>query len=76
VCLLGGNILMNNELISKLVICPFCGSEAWEIGAEYFKCFLCKRSFFPKDLIVKKNVYSINMNLKFIKDVGDFQEGL
>jgi len=57
-----------NNLYNRFVICPYCGSEAWEITKETMQCFLCKASFSPKELFTKRNVFSINKNLKFLKD--------
>lgn len=53
------------------VDCPFCGSNAWFIGSSYIKCFLCGTKFENKKLIQGGNIYSINMNLKFLKDLLD-----
>lgn len=47
----------------KPVICPSCGCEEWEIYSDSFQCFLCHLMFHPKDLLLGKNIYSINQNL-------------
>lgn len=62
----------SNNLYNKFVLCPFCGSEAWEIKEGSMQCFLCKARFSPKDLFVKQNVFSINKNLEFLRDMGEF----
>jgi len=66
----------NGNLLNKLVICPYCGCDAWFIRANHVQCFVCRALFAPKDIIAKKNVYSINMNLRFLKDVSDFKDHL
>jgi len=61
-----------NNLYNKFVLCPYCGSEAWEITKETMQCFLCKASFSPKELFAKQNVFSINKNLEFLKNTNEF----
>lgn len=56
---------------NKYVTCPFCGSDAWFISSNYIQCFVCRTKFENKKLIQGGNVFSINMNLKFLKDLFD-----
>ena len=59
---------------NKFVVCPFCGSDAWFIGSDYVQCFVCCTKFQNKKLVQGGNIFSINMNLKFLKDL--FEAGV
>ena len=65
--LIGLDLIDNN----KYVVCPFCDSDAWFISSDYIQCFLCKTRFKNKKLVQGGNVFSINMNLKFLRDLYD-----
>jgi hypothetical protein len=44
---------------SKL-ICPCCGCELWIIGNTIFTCFLCRSTFFGKELLLNNNMKEAN----------------
>lgn len=54
--------------MDEIVVCPFCFCATWRIGATRIDCYRCGAGF-KKKLIISKNVYSINMNLKFSHDL-------
>ena len=60
---------------SDKMICPYCGCDAWHIGNVYFQCFLCKTVFVNKRILLNKNIFSLNMNLKFLKDIKEIENG-
>jgi len=59
-----------DDIKGKMVVCPSCGCEEWEIYADKFQCFICHLMFHPKDLLLGKNIFSINKNLEYLFDVN------
>ena len=58
------------NLKGRMVICPKCECEEWEIYSDCFQCFLCKLRFHPKDLLLGMNIYSTNKNLEFLYKIN------
>ena len=54
--------------VEDVVICPFCFETAWLIGSTYIKCEECGVEF-DKRFIKNNNIYSINKNLEFLRDL-------
>ena len=59
----------------SMIVCPFCGCDAWHIGSLWTKCFLCKATFGGKNLFAREDVSMINRELRAMKKVNeDFEE--
>jgi hypothetical protein len=61
---------MPKRLGKIMVICPFCGCEAWHIGNVWVKCFLCKRMF-SRNLLDINSIIAINRQLNKIKKIAE-----
>ena len=58
-----------------MIVCPYCGCDAWHIGSIWWRCFLCKATFGGKSMIAGSNVRKINRNLRNIKQANEqFEE--
>ena len=61
---------MPRRLDKIMMVCPFCGCEAWHIGNVWVKCFLCKRMF-SKNLLDVGSVRDINRQLNKIRRIAE-----
>lgn len=51
---------------ARFMVCPSCGGELWLIEGGLFRCFVCRRPFFEKNLLTRKNIYSLNKKLEHL----------
>lgn len=54
-----------------MIVCPYCGCDAWHIGSLWYKCFLCKATFGGKKLLLESNIPAINRELRNMKKTSE-----
>jgi ribosomal protein L37AE/L43A len=63
-CNHGNNPQSNTD---GMIICPYCGCDAWHVGSIWFRCFLCGRTFGGKSILNYTNIRKANRDLRNIK---------